>query len=71
MYLLSQNKKTLIKFEKLELSKAFGTCSIHAYGTDSGIFAQIGTYDNEEQAKQEFQHIMDALQQGQIIYEVR
>ncbi len=71
MYLLSQNKKHLIKFEKLELSKIFGTYSITAYGSESGLYAQVGEYDNEEQAKQEFQHIMDALRQGQTVYEVR
>lgn len=69
MYLLSQNKKILIKFEKLTLSKTFGSYYINAFGVNN--MEIIGEYDNEEQAKQEFQHIMDALRQGQTVYEVR
>ena len=71
MYILSQDKKNLIEFERLELSKAFGTFSIIAHGICNSNFVSVASYDNEEQAKQEFHHIMDALRQGEIIYEVR
>ena len=71
MYLLSQNKKNLIKFEKLELRKTFGTYSITAYGIGNGTFEQVGEYTTEEQANQEFNHIMMALKQGLIVYEVQ
>ena len=71
MYILSQDKKNLIEFERLEFSKAFGTYSIIAHGVATSNWVSVASYDNEEQAKQEFHHIMEALRQGEIIYEVR
>ena len=71
MYLLSQDKKNLIEFERLEFSKAFGTYSITAHGRGDTNWVSVASYDNEEQARAEFNHIIEALKLGQIVYEVR
>ena len=71
MYLLSQDKKNLIKFERVEITSIFKSHTLTAYGTGSSVWATIGTYDSEEQAKAELGHIMAALENGQTIYEVR
>ena len=71
MYLLSQDKKSLIKFEKVELTSIFKSHTLTAYGTGNGVYATVGTYDTEEQAKAELDHIMAALNNGQEVYEVR
>lgn len=71
MYLLSQNKKCLIQFEKVEVTSLFKNHSITAYGTGSSVFAEVGTYATEEQAIAEIGHIIAALNNGQTIYEVR
>ena len=71
MYLLSQDKKNLIKFEKVELTSIFKSHTLTAYGTGSSVWATVGTYETEEQAKAELGRIMAALENGQTIYEVR
>ena len=71
MYLLSQDKHSLIKFEKVELTSIFKSHTLTAYGTGNGVYATVGTYDSEEKAKAELGHIMAALENGQTIYEVR
>lgn len=71
MYLLTQDKNKLLEFEKIELSKAFGTYSITAYGRGEMTFATVGQYKSEEEANAEFRHIVDALNNGQNVYEVR
>jgi len=71
MYLLSQDKKNLIKFEKLEITSIFKSHTITAYGTGQSVWATVGTYETEEQARAEFARIIAALENGQTIYEVR
>ncbi len=71
MYLLSQDKKCLIQFEKVEVTGMFKTYSLTAYGTGSSVWATVGTYDTEEQAKAELNHIIAALSNDMMIYEVR
>lgn len=71
MYLVSQDKKNLIKFERVELSSLFKTYTLTASGAGSSTWATVGTYDSEEQAKAEFARIIAALENGQTIYEVR
>lgn len=71
MYLLSQDKKNLIKFEKIEVSSLFKITTLTAYGTGPSVYATVGSYDTEEKAKAELGHIMAALENGQTIYEVR
>ena len=71
MYLVSQDKKHLIKFEKVEVVGMFKSWSLMAYGTGSSVYATVGTYDTEEQAMAELARIIAALSNGQEIYEVR
>ncbi len=71
MYLLTQDKMKLLEFERVELSKAFGTYMLTAYGKGNGSFATLGEYKSEEEAKMEFQHIIEALKMGQEVYEIR
>ena len=71
MYLVSQDKKNLIKFERVELSSLFKNYTLTAYGTGTSTWATVGTYDSEEKAKAEFARIIAALESGQTIYEVR
>lgn len=71
MYLVSQDKKQVIKFEKVEVTGMFKTYSIHAYGTGQSVWGTLGNYDTEEQAKAELARIIAALENGQTIYEVR
>ena len=71
MYLLSQNKKCLIHVEKVEVTGMFKTYSLTAYGAGASVWAEVGTYETEEQAKAELAHIMAALMNGQEVYEVR
>lgn len=71
MYLVSQDKKNFIKFEKVEVTGMFKTYSINAYGTGASVWATVGTYETEEQAKAELARIIAALSNGQEIYEVR
>jgi hypothetical protein len=71
MYLISQDKKCLIKFEKVEVTGLFKSYSLTAYGTGQSVWATVGTYDTEELAKAELSHIIAALNSGQEIYEVR
>lgn len=71
MYLLSQDKKTLIKVEKIEITGLFKSATLTAYGTGDSVYATVGSYDTEEKAKAELGHIMAALENGQTIYEVR
>ncbi|MBP3677746.1 MAG: hypothetical protein J6I97_05305 [Agathobacter sp.] len=71
MYLVSQDKKNLIKFEKIEVTGMFKSYSLTAYGTGQSVWATVGTYETEEQAKAELAHIIAALDNGQTIYEVR
>ena len=71
MYLVSQDKKNLIKFEKVEVTGMFKSYSLTAYGAGQSVWATVGTYETEEQAKAELAHIIAALDNGQTIYEVR
>ena len=71
MYLVSQDKKCVIEFEKVEVTGLFKTYSLTAYGTGQSVWATVGTYDTEEQAKAELSHIIAALSNEQMIYEVR
>ena len=71
MYLVSQDKKNLIKFEKVEITSLFKSYSLTAYGTGASVWATVGTYDSEERAQAEFGRIIAALENGQTIYEVR
>lgn len=70
MYLVSQDKKRLIQFEKVEVTGVFKTYCLTAYA-DSGVYAEVGTYQSEEQAKAELARIIATLENGQTIYEVR
>ena len=72
MYLVSQDKKNVIKFESLEISSLFKKYSIMAYGSNSGTsFIAVGEYSSEEQAKAEMGRIIAALKNGETEYEVR
>ena len=71
MYLVSQDKKNLIKFEKVEITSLFKSHTLTAYGNGASVWATVGTYDSEEQAQAEFGRIIAALENGQTIYEVR
>ena len=71
MYLVSQDKMHLIKFEKVEVTGLFKTYSLMAYGTGPSVYATVGTYETEELAKAELARIIAALDSGQTIYEVR
>ena len=71
MYIVSQDKKNLIKFERIEISSLFKSHTLTAYGTGSSVWATIGTYDSEEEANVEFARIIAALENGQTVYEVR
>ena len=71
MYLVSQDKKILIQFEKVEVAGMFKTYSINAYGTGSSVWATVGTYETEEQAKAELARIIAAVTNEQTVYEVR
>ena len=71
MYLVSQDKKSLIHFEKVEVTGMFKSYSLTAYGTGTSVWATVGTYETEEQAKAELAHIIAALGNDQLVYEVR
>lgn len=71
MYLVSQDKKCLIQFEKVEITSLFKSHTLTAYGTGNGVYATVGTYDSEEQARAELNYIIAALNNGQTVYEVR
>lgn len=71
MYLVSQDKKCVIEFEKVEVTGLFKSYSLTAYGTGQSVWATVGTYETEEQAKTELSHIIAALSNEQMIYEVR
>ncbi len=72
MYLLAQDKNNLIEFNRLEYTKLFGTHTLTAYTAGATNYACVGSYESEEQARAEFNRIMEALRSGQTtIYEVR
>ena len=71
MYLVSNDKKRLIQFEKVEVTGAFKSYCLTAYAAGNSVWAQVGEYDSEEQAKAELARIIAALENGQTIYEVR
>lgn len=71
MYLVSQDKKNVIRIERVELSSIFKQYSIIAYGAGSASCATVGDYATEEQAKAEMNHIIEALKMGLDVYEVR
>ena len=71
MYLVSQDKKNIIKIERVELSSLFKQYSIIAYGTGSSSFATVGEYKTEEAARAEMGRIIAALNNEQKVYEVR
>ena len=48
MYLVSQDKKNIIKIDRVEFSSLFKQYNIIAYGTGSSSFATVGEYKTEE-----------------------
>ncbi|MBQ3558390.1 MAG: hypothetical protein IJA07_02600 [Agathobacter sp.] len=71
MYLLTQDKNKLLEFERIEVTKSFGNYWISAYGKGNASYVTAGEYKSEEEARAEFRHIIDALNNGQMVYEVR
>lgn len=71
MYLVSQDKKNIIRIERVEFSSLFKQYSIIAYGVGSAGCATVGEYKTEEQARAEMGRIIAALENGQTVYEVR
>ncbi len=71
MYLVSQDKKNIIKIERVELSSLFKQYSIIAYGAGSACCATVGEYKTEEDARAEMGRIIAALNNEQRVYEVR
>ena len=71
MYLVSQDKKNIIHFERVEFSSLFKQYSIIAYGTGASVNATVGDYKTEEEARAEMNHIIEALKMGVEVYEVR
>ena len=67
MYLVSQDKKNIIRIERVEFSSLFKQYSIIAYGAGSASCATVGNYDTEEQAKAEMNHIIEALNMGVLL----
>lgn len=71
MYLVSQDKKNIIRIERVELSSLFKQYSIIAYGAGSASCATVGEYKTEEDARAEMRHIIEAISAGQTVYEMR
>ena len=71
MYLVSQDKKKIVRMEKVEYSSLFKQYTITAYGAGPSSYATVGEYDTEEQAKAEMGRIIAALHNGDAVYEVR
>ena len=71
MYLVSQDKKNIIKIERVEFSSIFKQYMIMAYGAGNSTCATVGTYDTEEAAKAEMNHIIEAISTSQTVYEMR
>lgn len=71
MYLFTQDKTKLLEFERIEVVKAFGTYCIRAYGKNEMSISIVGQYSSQEDANTEVRHIIDALNNGQKVYEVK
>ena len=74
MYLLSQDKQTLMRFSRVSISGHLGgKASLQAQplGLDDGLHAiSIGSYPDEAAAAAELQRIVNALHAGLAVYEV-
>lgn len=78
MYILTQNKKTIVKFSRIEVSsnltmKKDEKYILIAYGKNGELSNStvIGTFPSEEDALKELKNIFTALSAEQPVYEVR
>ncbi len=79
MYLLTQDKKTLCSFGRIEISMNLSfkrerqVCLVaYPLGTDNALnLVTLGRYSDEESAMQELRRITDALAAGAEVYELR
>ncbi|MEE1281875.1 MAG: hypothetical protein UHK60_06460 [Acutalibacteraceae bacterium] len=80
MYILTQNKKTIVKFSRIELSSnltmkkdekytLIAHCNTSANSLSDSII--IGLYPSEDAALKELRNIFVALNAEQPVYEVR
>ncbi|MEE1077163.1 MAG: hypothetical protein UHY68_07895 [Acutalibacteraceae bacterium] len=80
MYILAQNKKTIVEFSRIEVSsnltmkKEEKYVLIAHYNTSANSVSSstiIGSYPSEEAALKELRSIFTALSAEQPVYEVR
>ncbi|MBP1580846.1 MAG: hypothetical protein J6A26_00430 [Oscillospiraceae bacterium] len=75
MYLFTQNKKVLLDFGHIEVSRNLsggGRYALMAWSkTQLGSPVTLGKYEDEEAAMAELQHIVQALQMELPVYEVK
>lgn len=80
MYILTQNKKTIVEFSRIEVSsnltmkKDEKYVLVAHYNTSANSISDstiIGSYPNEETALKELRNIFVALSAEQPVYEVK
>ena len=74
MYILSQNKKTLGKYDAITISKNFGGKKEEKYfivGIKNVMNETIGKYPTREQADYEIERIYNAIKNGEKVYAVK
>ena len=78
MYILTQNKKTIIEFSRIEVSsnltmKKDEKYVLIAYGKNGELSNStvIGTFPSEDAALKELRNIFVALNADQPVYEIR
>ena len=76
MYILSRDKKSLIQFTKINVSKNFGggkteKFALTAIAADSAMDYIVATYPEEKLALLELERIVEALKENQTVYEIQ
>ena len=75
MYILSQDKKTLMEFGRIEVSRNLTTnkderIALCAWSRALTSTMTVGLYPDEEAAYAELRRIIDALNAGAAVYEI-
>ncbi len=82
MYILSQDGKTIGKYQLLTIKKVHGGKNMPDYAifgycptgsADRSLFSEpiIGYYESEERARQELEAVLAAMESGQRVYRLR